>query len=160
LVVVQVSAGGQVSLANAGAGSIDVVADVVGYYSTSAGGGGYSPLVPSRVLDTRNGNGAPMAPLGGGSSLNLQVAGRGGVPPTGATAVVLNVTVTNTTTQGFMTVWPTGAMEPNASNLNWVAGQTVPNLVVVQVSAGGQVSLANAGAGSIDVVADVVGYYS
>src|SRR5262249_59435927 len=67
----------------------------------------YFPLVPARVLDTRSGNGAPVAPLGAGASLDLQVTGRGGVPA-GATAVVLNVTVTNPTAQSFLTAWPTG----------------------------------------------------
>src|SRR5258707_7764268 len=32
---------------------------------------------------------------------------------------------------GFVTVWPSGQDRPLASNLNVVAGQTVPNLVVV-----------------------------
>jgi hypothetical protein len=115
-------------------------------------------LVPARVLDTRNGVGAPLAPLGANSSLDLQVTGRGGVPA-GATAVVLNVTVTDATDSSFLTAWPTGVTRPVASNLNFVAGQTVPNLVIVQVGSGGKVSLYNF-AGSTDVIADVVGYYT
>jgi hypothetical protein len=158
LVVVQVGAGGKVSLYNL-AGTTNVVADVVGYYSTSVGGASYFPLVPGRVLDTRVGNGAPVAPLGSDSSLDLQVTGRGGVPASGVSAVVLNVTVTDTTGSSFLTVWPTGVSRPVASNLNWTAGETVPNLVVVQVGAGGKVSLYNL-AGTTNVVADVVGYYS
>ena len=121
----------------------------------------YVALVPARVLDTRFGNGAPVAPVGAGGVLNLQVTGRGGpsnVPST-ASAVVLNVTVVNPTDSSYVTVWPTGGSQPPlASNLNFVAGEVIANLVVVKVGAGGQVSLYN-NTGSTDLIADVVGYF-
>jgi hypothetical protein len=120
--------------------------------------GGLFPLTPSRILDTRVGNGAPLAKVTGGSSIALQVTGRGGVPGSGAAAVVMNVTVTNPTVASHVTVWPTGAPKPTASNLNFVPGQTVPNLVTVGVGSGGKVSL-YVDAGSVDLVADAVGYY-
>ena len=63
--------------------------------------------------------------------------------PAGATAVVLNVTVTDPNYTGFVTVWPAGAAVPLASTLNYTFGQTVPNLVMVKLGAGGQVSLYN-----------------
>ena len=68
------------------------------------------------------------------------------------------MTVTNPTSPGFVTVWPSGVAKPVASNLNFVAGQTIPNLVVVQVGANQKVSLFNS-AGSADLVADVVGFF-
>jgi hypothetical protein len=71
----------------------------------------------------------------------------------------LNVTVTNTTKPSFLTVWPDDATKPTASDLNWVAGETVPNLVVVKLGADGGVKIFNA-AGSVDVVVDVSGWYS
>ena len=77
------------------------------------------------------------------------------VPPT---AVVLNVTVTNPTAPSYLTVWPDGAAQPLASDLNYVAGLTVPNLVVVKLGANGSIDLFNA-AGTTDVVVDVVGWY-
>jgi hypothetical protein len=80
------------------------------------------------------------------------------VPATGVSAVVMNVTVTQPTASSVLTVWPSGEPQPNASNLNYVAGQTVPNLVVVKVGAGGKVNLRNY-SGSTHVVADVVGWY-
>ena len=121
-------------------------------------GAGYHPLTPSRILDTRTGNGAPVAPVGPGATLHLQVTGRGGVPATGVSAVVLNVTVTQTTAPSFLTVFPTGEALPLAANLNYVAGQTVPNLVTAKLGANGRISLYNA-AGSTHVVADVAGWY-
>jgi hypothetical protein len=74
------------------------------------------------------------------------------------TAAVLNVTVTNTTQASFLTVWPDGTPRPTASDLNWVAGQPVPNLVVVDCG-DGAVRIFNA-TGSVDVVVDVSGWYS
>ena len=65
------------------------------------------------------------------------VTGRGGVPASGVGAVALNVTVTNPTAPSFLTVWPTGDTAPLASNLNYLPGQTVPNLVIAKVGTGG-----------------------
>ncbi|MDP1805502.1 MAG: fibronectin type III domain-containing protein, partial [Acidimicrobiales bacterium] len=125
---------------------------------TPSSGARFSPLPPARVLDTREGNGAPLAKVAPNSSIDLQVAGRGGVPASGVSAVVLNVTVTETTALSFLTAWPAGEARPLASNLNFVAGQTVPNLVLVKVGTGGKVSLFNY-AGSTHVIADVSGWY-
>jgi hypothetical protein len=156
--VVKVGAGGTVSIFNS-AGTTDVVADVVGWFGDDADAG-FVPLVPARVLDTRPGLGPPDAPIGPGAAVVLDVVGAGGVPTgLGVTAVVLNVTVTNPTAPAFLTVWPADVLRPLASNLNFVAGQTVPNLVVVKVSALGQVAFFNS-EGSVDVVADVVGYFT
>ncbi|HXY93696.1 MAG TPA: S8 family serine peptidase [Acidimicrobiia bacterium] len=120
--------------------------------------GAYFPLVPARILDTRAGTGAPTAPVGADSSIDVPVLGRGGVPASGVSGVVLNVTVTNPTADGYVTVWPTGVTRPLASNLNFVAGETIPNLVTVKVGTGGDVSFYNF-QGTTDLVADVVGYY-
>lgn len=115
-------------------------------------------LTPARVLDTRSGLGAPQQPLGAGQTLDLEVLGHGGVPATGVDAVVLNVTATNTTAASFLTVAPTGVPRPDASNLNWDAGKTVPNAVVVKVGTGGSITIFNA-FGEADVLGDVVGYF-
>jgi hypothetical protein len=78
--------------------------------------------------------------------------------PADATAVVMNVTVADATDESFLTVFPTGTTKPNASNLNFGAGQIIPNLVTVKLGTGGKVELANA-VGATHVIADVVGYY-
>jgi hypothetical protein len=162
-VIVPVGTGGQVSIFNA-AGSVDVVVDVGGYFTDSsdlmATGAQFTPTTPARITDTRAGSGFPNAgkTLGPGNTLNVQVAGVGGVPKTGVTDAVMNVTATNATESSFLTVWPTGGPQPVASDLNWVAGQTVPNLVVVKLGSDGAVQVFNA-AGSVDVVVDVSGWY-
>lgn len=97
-------------------------------------------------------------PLGPDSTLALDVLGRGGVPATGVSAVVLNVTATGPTAPSFLTVFPDGASRPEASNLNVASGQTIPNLVIAKVGGGGKVAIYN-GFGNVDVIADVAGYF-
>jgi hypothetical protein len=81
------------------------------------------------------------------------------MPASGVAAALLNVTVTNTTMPSYLTVYPQGGAPPLVSNLNWVAGETVPNRVVVPVSATGQITVYNA-QGHTDVVVDVDGYFT
>ena len=85
--------------------------------------------------------------------------GSAGVPSTGVTAVVLNVTVTNPSASGYLTVWPQGTARPTASDLNFSPAQTIPNLVVVGVSSSGSISIFNF-AGTSDVIVDIAGWYS
>ena len=161
LAVVKVGSDGKISFFNgASGGGVHVIADVAGWFGPEgeATGARYHPLAPARVLDTRFGNGAPTAPLVTATSLGLQVTGRGGVPATGVTAVILNVIAVDPVAGGFLTVWPAGEALPLASNLNFATGRTVPNLVVAKVGAGGKVNIYNGG-GTAHLVADVAGWY-
>jgi hypothetical protein len=78
-----------------------------------------------------------------------------GTPPS---AVILNVTVQGATAASDLSVWPDGATLPQASDLNFVAGQTVPNLVIVKLSTLGKIDIRN-DFGSTSVIVDVVGWY-
>ncbi|TNC27418.1 DUF1906 domain-containing protein [Amycolatopsis alkalitolerans] len=130
-------------------GTVDVIADLFGYYTTGSGNT-FTPAGPTRLLDTRNNGGT----LGADSTYTLPLSG----VPSGVTAVVLNVTVTNPTDSGYLTVYPDGTSRPTASNLNFVPGQTVPNLVIVPVT-NGKVDFYNR-FGTVDVIADLFGYYT
>ena len=162
LVSVKLGTGGDITIHNL-YGGVDVVVDLEGDFEppTSGTAGEFVPLVPSRITDTRTSSGEPNAGshLGPNGSLDIQVAGLGGVPPTGADSVVLNVTVTNTSTASALIVYPTGTTQPLASNLNWPAGKTVPNRVVVGLGTAGKVTVHNL-YGSVDVVVDVNGYFT
>ena len=160
LVVVPIGASGNVNLVNA-LGSLDLVADLAGWFDATPTPvtGHLVPLSPARLLDTRNGTGAVAHPVGPFGTITLQVTGRGGVPSTGVSAVVLNLTAVNNTTSSVVIAWPTGVGQPLASNLNPIAGRITSNLVVVPVSVGGQINLFNLN-GSTDLVADVFGWYS
>jgi len=87
------------------------------------------------------------------------VLNRGGVPASGVGAVALNVTVAGATAAGYVTAWPTGSGRPLASNLNFVPGQLVPNMVIARVGSGGKVSLFNS-SGNTQLVVDVVGWFA
>jgi hypothetical protein len=160
LVLAPVDSAGQVRLYNGSSGTAHMIADVFGFYL--AGGplldGGSTAVPPSRLLDTRNAVGAPPGPVSAGATFNLAVGGRGWVLPAGASAVVLNVTVTQPSAAGNITVWANGTARPWASNLNFARGQTVANLVVAPVGTNGLVSLYNGSPGSVQVIADVAGY--
>ncbi|MEV0267394.1 hypothetical protein AB0H43_01280 [Hamadaea sp. NPDC050747] len=121
--------------------------------------GTYYALSPTRILDTRTGNGAAKAPLGPGKVINLQVTGRGGVPATGVGSVVLNVTVTGPTANSYLTVYPTGVARPTASSVNFAKGWLGSNSVTVKVGTGGKVTIYN-NSGYTHVVVDVSGYYA
>ena len=161
-VIVSVGSGGKVSFYN-GVGSADLIVDVGAYFTGSTSSGAlFLPLTPTRIVDTRFGTGGFSVPLGQGGRMVVTVAGSGGVPNMAAatppTAVVLNVTVTGATAASDLTVWPDGGSRPVASDLNFVAGQTVPNLVIVKLSAAGKIDIGN-DFGSTDVIVDVVGWY-
>jgi hypothetical protein len=155
LVMCKVGAGGKIILF-ASHGELDITADVVAYYSKS--GFQQKPVTPARLLDTREGIGSSVARVGSGKHVSLQVAGRGGVP-TNATAVVLNVTAVAPTSPSFISVYPTGVERPETANLNFVAGQTVQNMVVAKLGANGNVDLFSL-AGDVDIVADLNGYFA
>ncbi|MGW2871383.1 right-handed parallel beta-helix repeat-containing protein [Kitasatospora sp. NPDC001225] len=149
---------GKVSFYNASGGTVHLIADLDGYYSPK--GSLFHPQGPTRLLDTRAPIGVPTAkavPAWG--TVDLQVAGVGGVPTEGVTAVTMNVTVTDPMQDGHLTVYPHGDEAPNASNLNWTAGRTIPNLVTVPVK-DGKVSFYNASGGTVHVIADLAGYYA
>ncbi|MFH9353900.1 right-handed parallel beta-helix repeat-containing protein, partial [Kitasatospora sp. NPDC017646] len=123
-------------------------------------GSAFTPAGPTRLLDTRQPIGVPVAqPVPAWGTVDLPVTGAAGVPATGVTAVTMNVTVTEPQQDGHLTVYPHGDDRPNASNLNWTAGRTIPNLVTLPVK-DGKVSFYNASGGTVHLVADLEGYYS
>ncbi|MFI9641177.1 hypothetical protein ACIG87_14125 [Micromonospora sp. NPDC051925] len=127
---------------------------------TSSVVGTYYPMTtPSRILDTRTGNGTPKGKIGPGRKIDLQVAGREGLPAQGIGAVVLNVTVSGPTASSFVTVYPGGEALPTASTINFAKGWLGSNNATVKLGVDGKVSVYNRN-GETDVVIDVVGFYA
>ncbi|MFE6841838.1 PKD domain-containing protein [Streptomyces sp. NPDC057686] len=157
-VIVQVGNDGYVELVNGGWAPVDLIADVTGYF-TRTSSSGYTSLAPSRFVDTREGLGTSKGQVPGYGSFGVQIAERGRVPK-GVTAVALNVTVTNPQEAGHLTVFPSGQTAPATSSVNFGAGQTIANSVIVPVGADGKISIRNGSWKPADVVVDVVGYYS
>ena len=138
--------------------STHLVVDVAGYFPLVTS---YHSLVPARLLETRPGESTiDGQSLGAGlreadEVTELTVTNRGGVPAA-VSSVVLNVTVTGPTANGFVTVYQCGIPTPLASNLNFTPGQTVANAVIVKVSNDGKVCLFNSA--PTHLVVDVNGY--
>jgi hypothetical protein len=130
-----------------------VVVDLAGTFGDS--GAALTTVVPARLLDTRAGTGGWYGALGHTQAVDLAVAGRAGIPD-GTTAAVLNVTVTDATGPGYLTVFPCGGAVPLASNLNFMAGETRANLVTARVGSGGKVCFFSYGRAAI--IADITGY--
>ncbi|WP_405675350.1 hypothetical protein OG848_46305 [Streptomyces canus] len=123
-------------------------------------GADYTPVPPVRLLDTRHSIGVTTTtPVAAGADLVLPIPSVAGIPAADISAVVANVTVTQPTAGGHVTVYPdNGASVPTASNLNFTAGQTVPNLVTVPVDGGGVV-FHNGSSGTVHLLMDLQGFY-
>ena len=80
--------------------------------------GAFAALSPTRVLDTRSGQGGS-GMLAAGGSISLQVTGTGGVPSSGVSAVAVNVTAVGPSASGYVTVWPSGTTRPNEGYSRW-----------------------------------------
>jgi uncharacterized protein (DUF1501 family) len=156
MVMTRVGSNGMVSIYN-NAGTTDVIVDVLGCFDGDSSGR-YVALSPSRVLDTRSGTGAPLTQVGQ-TPLPVILLGKGGVPSSGVSGVMLNVTAVAPTGNTFVTVYPNGADRPTASNLNVSNGQVIPNMVLARIGDDGTVMMYN-NVGNIDLVADVVGYFT
>ena len=124
----------------------------------------FVPISPCRIMDTRADStvGPRNTALTAGVPYTIQVQGVNGncdIPAT-STAVNMNVTSTNATAYGFLTVWPSDVERPLSSSLNWVPGQApTPNSVNATLSPSGQVSFYTNG-GTVDLVADITGYFT
>jgi hypothetical protein len=157
-----------------GAGLTDVAVDIDGWFGTSSASPAsqFTALAPSRICDTQTGtsgtSGCQTAgTVGAGTAhvFNIFVDGAGGIPTLGSAhqpvAIVVNVTAVNASTGTYVTVFPgpAGAAVPNASDLNEPTFEPVTNLVIVKVGSDGSINLFNA-AGNVNLIVDVLGYYS
>lgn len=154
--VVTVGTGGAIAVTNHSPGALRLIVDVVGYVParTSAATGTYAALPGARLFDSRSG-----APVPASGSVSVTVAGRGGVPASGAVAAVVNLTVTRAVRAGFLSAYPGGTAAPSTSALNFAVAQSTANLAIVPLGADGRIVLHNASTGTADVIVDVVGYF-
>ncbi len=168
-VVAKVGTGGKVTVYGS-AQRAHVIVDVAGYFTA---GSDFLPLTPARVADTRptgtavsgpwyaaSRRSVGTGPIGGsspnGAQLDVLVSGRGSVPMTDTGAVVLNVTVTSPSAAGYLTVFPLDTRAPSTSSVNFRAGQTVANLVVMPLGRGGGISIRSS-VPRAHIVVDVLG---
>ena len=157
LVAAPISANGTVCLYTDIA--TDLIADLAGYHPAAAA---YVPTQPERLLETRSTESSGQVGFTGArpaddSTITLHVTGTGNAQvPADAKAVYLNVTATNSSAAGWVTVYPCGSPRPNTSNVNLVPGLVRAALVPVQVGTGGNVCIY--ASKSTDLLADLQGY--
>jgi hypothetical protein len=166
--VVKLGSNGKIDILNA-AGSVNVIADVNGWYTDTSGiqtsGVRFVPLnLPIRIYDSRNFDSRNITgQLGPATFRRLHVGGIVGspIPPSVSaappTCVVLNVTVTNPTAASYLTIYPDGFGQPPTSDINFLGGETRANMVVV-AELNDYTEIYNA-AGSTDIIVDVLGFY-
>jgi hypothetical protein len=154
-VTVKVGSGGAVSIFAQTA--TDVVVDIMGWYAGGATtAGGFVPIDPVRVMDTRiNLGDVHYDPST--DSIIMHVGGLYGVPANAA-AVSLNVTAVFPTADSYLTVFPDGNVRPLSSNLNFAPDDVVPNAVTVGLGAEQGVEFYSPA--FLDVLADLGGYYT
>lgn len=155
LAVVPVGADGKISIANTSPTPAGVVVDVMGYFlaGDATASGTLQTITPKRFLDTRTSQG----PVRAGGEVSVKLAGVQGVPGD-ARAAMVNLTVTESRSFGFLTAYPAGQTPPGTSSLNYGKGQTKANFAIVPIGADGKISIRNTSAGSAQAVVDVVGY--
>jgi hypothetical protein len=146
LVVVKIGDGGSVCITTFSQSHL--VVDLSGYHAP--GGGGFVPIFPVRIKDTR-------------TTTRVHADGVVSVPVVGvvtgpeANGAVFNITVTNPEAPGFVTAYACDHSRPLASNLNYVAGQTVANLAMLGLGKDGSLCLYSSA--PTDVIVDITGYF-
>ncbi len=158
-------------------GNTDVIIDIVGYFSgstTTLNGSVFNPINPIRICDTRavnttnitsnqcnSGTTSNNGPLTQNETKTIQVSGIDNIPQD-ATAIAINVTVTDTTSNGgFLIIYPTPpntTTAPNVSDINFNQNTTIANMDIVKVGNNNSINVYNA-VGSADLIVDVTGYY-
>jgi hypothetical protein len=124
-----------------------------------AGSRSFYTVSPCRLADTRLTQGEWGAPaLSALYDRSFTAVGRCGIPAT-ATAVSLNVTVTEATAPGHLRVFAAGAAPPTSA-INYAPGQTRANSSVVHLGPNGELTIrCGQSTGSAHVIVDVNGYF-
>jgi serine protease inhibitor ecotin len=163
-VTVALGTGGTLSItfvAPSGGQIAHAIFDVTGYFVPGTSGARYVPLTPSRLLDSRSGNGLS-GPFASDVARTFQVSGRGGVSGN-SVAVTGNLTVTSQTSLGYLYIGPGAVNNPTSSTLNFPKGDDRANGVAVALGAGGTLSITYAAPTSgpiAQVIFDVTGYFA
>jgi hypothetical protein len=149
---------GQVAFTNLGSGSMDVLVDISGYFTASpAGASTFTPLTPSRILNTISGQGAPKAQVAAGSAIAVQAGGANGIPP-GITAVAIDAEAPGAAATGNLVYYADGTSRPTAAGLQFHPDGTYALTAIVPVAANGKIDIYTTAA--TNIVADVEGYFT
>ncbi|MDX6286311.1 MAG: hypothetical protein QOG53_1796 [Frankiales bacterium] len=146
-----------ITVRNDSAGTLHILVDMYGYFAPT-GGAVFHPTAITRAIDTRDGTGTVKAPLPGRGGRTISLAGKGGVPISGATFVQLNVTAVNPAGSGNLVVFPGDAPMPPAGTSLYFVGENSASTIFVRLPANGLITFSNTGATSVELVVDVLGW--
>ncbi len=152
-------AGGLVSAAVANGTASGTLSNAY-FYNPPAAAGLYT-LPPCRLLDTRNPTGPQGGPaLAGGGTRTLAATGLCGIPAT-AKSLAINLTVTGTSSAGFLALYPGNALPFGTSALSFKSGETRANnaMVLLATDGTGTFTIQNGATGALHVIVDVDGYF-
>jgi hypothetical protein len=158
-IIVPVGPDGNINLYNTGPAAVIMLADMSGYFTTDsakAGDSTYTPITPTRFLDTRYGVGAPAGQVAAGGVVSLTVGGAHGIPAANLAAVVVNLTTLNEAAASFLVAYADGTTA-SGSNLQY-GSSIVAGSVIVPVGANGKVDIWTGA--RTDILADVAGYFT
>jgi hypothetical protein len=130
---------------------VNLIVDLSGWFIS---GDEFHTFTPQRAFDLRQ-TGLVITPS---TPYAFQMTGNFGIPTTGVSSVVLNVTATGATAPGYITVWPCNQPQPYTSNLNYLAYQDIPNAVIATVDTNGQVCFASSS--PTFLIADISGWFA
>ncbi len=169
-VVAPVGSGGTICVYTSA--TAEVLIDLAGYFDGSTSDtddpadAAFVAATPTRLVDTRNAIGVPTGRIAPSTPLQVEVHGAqldagtssGSLTvPDDASAVAMNVTIVGASSSGFATVWPCDASRPNASNVNFTAGQNRANSVIAPIGVDGTVCVHVSA--SADIIVDVAGWF-
>jgi len=151
---------GQVAFFNSSSGFTDVLVDISGYFTadpTAAGATTFTPMTPTRILNTISGQGAPKAQVAGGNAIAVQVGGVNGIP-SGIAAVAIDAESLGAAASGYLEYYADGTTRPTASGLQYHPDGTYAGTAIVPVAANGKIDIFTSG--TTNIVADVEGYFT
>ena len=144
-----------VSNVETGSDRVRMIVDLIGIYAIDdATGLRFSPLPPSRILDTRSGIGGLSGPFGGPETQNFVPDESVRTPNTWG--MVANITGVAATDNTFLSVFAGGDFWPVTSSVNITAKHTRSNAVLAPLGTSSTVSIRN-NSGSLMVLMDVSG---
>jgi PKD repeat protein len=150
--VVPVGSDGKIDVYNSSAGTINLIGDVSGYFS-SDGTSSFVPVTPTRSLDTRTlAGGTVCADCAAQDPTLTSIAND-------ATAYAVTATVADTASSGDLIIYPAGAPKPSVSNINWSTGEAIANSTYIAPSSTG-IYFYNQSSGTMNVIVDEYGYFA
>jgi hypothetical protein len=172
--IVPVGPSGAISIYSNSTGTVQLLVDITGYFTTNTGATNastYTPLAdPTRIMDTRSATkvGPITGPVGSDVTVTLPIEGittnGADVPASGVTAVALNLTVvpTGTGDNGYLVTYPDGITRPNVSTLWYdaVSNLSQSGTVIIPVGSDGKIDIYNASGNQVNLVGDLSGYFT